>query len=286
MKKDDLKAIFIVAGHGKSPTGKRDVGAVGENSNERAEVVEISKDTIAFLKAQDDLTHCAIYDIGVNEELTLSEKISQVNQICKENKYDGTNSILVSVHVNAGGGTGVEAWYFGNCKISMSLGTAISKEMSEITGLKSRGAKSEFLNRWGSLGIIHKTKPLAVLVECGFIDNVWDVRVLSDPELDDGFGKGIAKGLMTFIGGLFKVQLPDVKPLKDKPFLDVPKDAWYSEDIKLLKDEKIMRGFKDGTFKPSGKVTRAELAVVTARVIRHLEMKISESIEKKKLLNF
>ena len=274
MKKDNLKAIFIVAGHGKGMTGRRDVGAVGKNTNERAEVVEISNETITFLKAQPDLAPCAVYDIGVKEELTLNEKIKQVNQLCKENKYDGTNSILVSVHVNAGGGSGVEAWHFGNSKVSMMLGQMITKEMADLTGLKTRGAKSEFLNRWGTLGIIHKTKPLAVLIECGFIDNVWDVRVLSDPELDDGFGKGICKGILSFVGGLYKTQLPDVTALKEKPFKDVPKDVWYSKDIKELKESEIMNGFKDETFRPSDTVTRAELAVVIARAIRFIETKI------------
>ncbi len=274
MEKSDLKAIFIVAGHGKSTSGKRDVGAVGKNTNERAEVVEIAQETVTYLKSQNDLSQCAVYDIGVNEELNLNQKIKQVNQVCKDNDYNGTNSILVSVHVNSGGGAGVEAWHFGNSKISMSLGTDIAKEISETTGLKTRGTKSEFLNRWGSLGIIHKTKPLAVLIECGFIDNVWDVRVLSDPELDNGFGKGIAKGVLKFVGGLFTVQLPDVQPLAEKPFKDVPKDAWFSQDIKDLKEAKIMKGFKNGEFRPSDTVTRAELAVVTARTIRFLEEKM------------
>jgi len=120
------------------------------------------------------------------------------------------------------------------------------------------------------LGIIHRTKPLAVLIECGFIDNCWDVRVLSDPNLDDGFGKGITKGILKFVGGLYKTQLPEVVPLAEKPFTDVPKDVWYSRDVEEVKNAEIMRGFKDGSFRPADVVSRAELAVVAARILRYL----------------
>lgn len=271
MKLSELKAIFIVAGHGKTYKknifGKvvgenEDNGAVGNGTTERTEVIEIAQESIAMLKKQQDLNNVAIFDIGVNEKLSLEEKIHKINVICQENGFNFTNSLLVSIHVNAGGGTGVESWYYGNSELSMDFGGAIGYEMSNATGLKNRGDKSEYANRHGRLGIVHDTMPLAVLIECGFIDTVHDVNILKDPERDDGFALGITKGILLYIGAKYKT------PKKEKPteFLDVPKDSWYYEAVKKVTDADIMSG-KDGRFRPSENVTRAELATVIVRML-------------------
>lgn len=49
-------------------------------------------------------------------------------------------------------------------------------------------------------------------------------------------------------------------------FEDVPTDHWAAEAIAYVRDQGIMIGYPDGTFDPDGKVTRAELAVVIAKL--------------------
>ena len=44
------------------------------------------------------------------------------------------------------------------------------------------------------------------------------------------------------------------------PFRDVPGDAWYAAAVQRLADAGILAGYPDGTYRPSDKVSRAELA--------------------------
>lgn len=45
-------------------------------------------------------------------------------------------------------------------------------------------------------------------------------------------------------------------------FSDVAKDFWAYEPIYSLAEKKIINGYEDGTFKPNGSITRAELATI------------------------
>ena len=48
-------------------------------------------------------------------------------------------------------------------------------------------------------------------------------------------------------------------------FPDVPKDAWYADAVATLTSLGIITGLPDGTFRPEGKITRAEFAAIAAR---------------------
>lgn len=51
-------------------------------------------------------------------------------------------------------------------------------------------------------------------------------------------------------------------------FPDVTDDAWYANYVNELSDKKVINGYPDGTFKPSGKVTVGEFLklIITASV--------------------
>lgn len=54
-------------------------------------------------------------------------------------------------------------------------------------------------------------------------------------------------------------------------FTDVDESAWYSEAVQSLTDKGIIKGYDDGTFKPSDNVNRAELAVTLNRLIDYID---------------
>lgn len=54
-------------------------------------------------------------------------------------------------------------------------------------------------------------------------------------------------------------------------FPDVPKNAWFENAAKNLSEKGIIEGYSDGTFGPSKKVTRAELAVMLDRTIEYIQ---------------
>lgn len=56
-----------------------------------------------------------------------------------------------------------------------------------------------------------------------------------------------------------------------KIFPDVPSDAWYAWAVRDLSDVGIIKGYADGTFRPSEKVNRAEMAVMLAQTIQYIK---------------
>lgn len=62
------------------------------------------------------------------------------------------------------------------------------------------------------------------------------------------------------------LKLPDVIPVKYH-FTDITKDTWSKNYIEEVYRLKIISGYKDGSFKPNLKVTRAEMAAIINRML-------------------
>lgn len=104
---------------------------------------------------------------------TDNDNMSLVQRI---NASDSTHVGILEWHANSGGGTGTEVWY---SKYDNGIGRKIAESMLSVTanyGFKSRGAKNSASNRYGRLGILDDTKPLALLVETMFVDTQDDVN--------------------------------------------------------------------------------------------------------------
>jgi len=122
------------------------------------------------------------------------------------------NAYLVSIHCNAAGdprARGTEVWCFAetNEDAGESAGHRIARAIQEqlvALGLRDRGVKVIYDRRSGEyvarrLWVLRKTQRPAVLVECAFISNPEEARLLGD-ELN-GFKERLAvavfKGLHT-----------------------------------------------------------------------------------------
>lgn len=274
-----MKHIFIVAGHGKTWDGNIDVGAIGNGTTERQEVKEISAEAVEILKASFGSfnPYYEVHGIGINEDLSLREKIKKVNDFCLKNNILRENSVLISVHTNAFGNpdaNGIETWHEEKDDESKRLASHINSNMSAYTGFNDRGIKDEKDNRHGRLGILADTIPVACLIECGFITNVNNARYLTDPTLDDKWALSIAHGLKAYFMGGFEV----VENYRDNTTYDLDPNAWYYPFIiELVKDD-LVTGYNDGTIRPAQKITRAEvfklIAILNDRV-KTLESKIN-----------
>lgn len=89
--------------------------------------------------------------------------ISLANRCNLANEY--SNSLYVSIHANAGGGTGCEVFTSVNC-------SGKSTQMAEFVELEY---KKRFVERWRGIKkkdfyVVKNTKMPAVLVECFFMD--------------------------------------------------------------------------------------------------------------------
>lgn len=101
--------------------------------------------------------------------------------------------VFVSIHNNAGGGTGTETYCSRGNPLEQQLATYIQDAVVKEVGTYDRGAflKDFYVIRW--------TNMPAVLVECAFYDNASDAALLKSDWWRGRFATGIAKGVRRFL---------------------------------------------------------------------------------------
>lgn len=174
------KVVVIDAGH-----GGHDPGAVANGLKEKDLTLNIAKLVQEKLKS---------YNVKVvmtrtsDKYLTLSERA----RISNRNKAD----LFVSIHINAGGGTGFESFIYngGVTSSTVAFQNTIHSEILKQVNVKDRGKKR------ANLAVVRETKAPAVLTECLFIDNSNDANKLKRDSYLDKFAEGHVKGIVKHLG--------------------------------------------------------------------------------------
>lgn len=193
------KTIALSAGHGGG-----DVGAAYRELREDALTRAITARAAEVVRLH------GVPCLVVPDDLTLQGTIGWVNQRAAQ------IAICVDVHINAGGGTGVEGWnYRGGPNESDKLSKFLADACAAESGLPNRGVKDETLNRWKRLGFIHDTLPIAALVECGFIDG--DYALLRTPAGVEKMARGVARGCLSYLGTKWNPALLNLAPKPPAP---------------------------------------------------------------------
>ena len=176
--------VFIGVGHGGS-----DPGAVANNVKEKDLNLSIA------LACRDML---ARHGVSVkmsrtkDEDDTLSDEIRECNAFAPD--------LAVDIHCNAGGGDGAEAFYHYGGGKSKTLAENILAEVVKV-GQNSRGAKiRKNANGKDYYGFIRQTSAPAVIVECAFVDNASDLKILASEGKRKSMGEAIAKGILKTLG--------------------------------------------------------------------------------------
>ena len=176
--------VFITAGHGGS-----DPGAVANNTKEKDLNLSIA------LACRDVLKRHGVevkMSRTKDEEDPLSEEIKECNAYGPD--------LAVSIHNNAGGGDGAEAFYHYGGGKSKTLAENILHEIVKV-GQNSRGAKiRKNANGKDYYGFIRETSCPAVIVECAFVDNASDLKILASEGDRKSMGEAIAKGILKTLG--------------------------------------------------------------------------------------
>jgi N-acetylmuramoyl-L-alanine amidase len=160
--------IIINAGHTKIGTG---IGAY-KYLNESRETRRIAYHLLYLLAGTNHEVIPAIYDKSSNN---LKEAVNLSN-----NK--GAD-LFISIHLNAGGGEGVECYTWRGEKTKTAA--TICNNISAL-GFKNRGVKDG-----SSLYVIKHTKAPAVLVECCFVDNKKDTEIYNAYKIAEAIYKAI-----------------------------------------------------------------------------------------------
>ena len=149
------KTICIDAGHGGS-----DPGAIANGMRESDITFEVS----IILKGL--LEQAGFNVILTRTEAFINPGINGRFQFANVNGAD----YFVSIHVNAGGGTGAETFYYTG-KNDSAFARTVNDAYASTMGLRNRGLKHDTQTHVGSLGVLRHTTMPAILLELAFIDS-------------------------------------------------------------------------------------------------------------------
>ena len=171
--------ILINAGHSEI-----DCGAVGRTGLKEADVnMNIAICVQRYLK-----------DKGIESYIIRQDKsLFDVIRYC--NTYSKDYEFAVSIHCNAaetGHAHGTETLYYPTSKRGKEIAQCIQNELVKTVGLRDRGIKAR-----KDLAFLKKIRKTSVLVECAFISNLREEKMLK--ENYDLFAQGIANGIIKYM---------------------------------------------------------------------------------------
>lgn len=175
-----MTKIFIDPGHGGS-----DPGAVGNGLQEKDLTLKIAKKIHSLLKGYEN--------VEVKMSRTTDKSLSLDQRTDAANSWNA--DFFLSVHINAGGGTGYEDYRYNTLAISSWSGkihaavhNAIMDEL-EPYNVVDRGTKTSDLH------VLRESDMAAILTESLFIDTRKDANLLKNDDFLDAVALGHVKGL-------------------------------------------------------------------------------------------
>lgn len=226
--------IFIDAGH-----GGKDAGAVGNGLREKDLTLSIAQRVSSLLTQYN----------GVSVKLSRNDDrfIELVDRARMANAWGA--DYFVSIHINAGGGTGYEDFiYNGNVsQATIDRQAIMNDEIANAIGLRNRGRKR------ANLAVLRHSNMPAILTEIGFIDNVADASKLKDRDFIEKAAQGHVNGIARIFG------LKRKETAKGKATSEP--SAWAKKSW----GKATVAGVVDGT-NPQGALTREQFAVILDRL--------------------
>lgn|SRR5690554_841907 len=189
--------IFIDPGHGGS-----DPGAVANGLREKDLTLAIAKECNRVLNEEYEGVQTKMSRTG-DTYPSLSARTKAAN--------DWGADYFVSIHINAGGGTGFESYIFNGTVSSKTK--EYQKKVHQVIaagdGWADRGMKR------ANFHVLRETRMSALLTENGFIDRKEDAAKLKDPAFLKKLGRLHAEGIAKAFGLKKKstsTPSPDPKP--------------------------------------------------------------------------
>lgn len=214
--------IAIDDGHGMSTSGKRTpVFTDGTKSPETGKNFmhenEFNRAVAKYLKTE--LERCGFKTLMVaptDADTPLATRVATANN-AKADFY-------ISIHANANTGKwgtwgGAETLTYGSGE-SLRIGKIIHKHMMKGTPIRDRGVKD---GSW--LYVIKNTKMPAVLVECAFMDNLEEAKMLLSDSFRRETARELAMALCEAYGVTYKSSSTTSTPSTSKPVYRVRK-SW------------------------------------------------------------
>ncbi len=227
--------VAIDNGHGINTAGKRT-----PKFEDGTQIREWQFNFPTAVKLKEELDRCGFETLMVsptNQDTPLATRVKRSN--------DFKADVFVSIHFNAYKGVwgthgGVDTHYYkGTKKGGEVLASCIQYELVKATGLRDRGIVPN------NFYVTRKTVAPAVLVECGFMDNKDEAKLMLDENYQLKCAVAIAKGICKFLG----VDYISAEDKNDELYF-VQIGAYKLQQNAYVQLEKAQRaGFKDAFIK-------------------------------------
>lgn len=183
------KLIVLDPGHGGSATGATAGGYAEKNI------------TLAIaLKLRRVLEACGARVVMTRDrdrDVDLSARPALANSIHAD--------FFISIHNDAcshpGEASGTTTYYHMEDPSSRALANCVQQAVAAVTGLPSRGARSDSSLYQHGLAVLRESQMPAILIEVAYIDNPVDRRKLIDPNFQEKVAEAICRGLRLYIEG-------------------------------------------------------------------------------------
>ncbi len=163
--------INVHGGHCSHSSGAS--GYLSELTEDR----KVKNLVISKLKALGHTVYDCTDDAGANQSQNLRNIVAK----CNAHKVD----LDVSIHFNAGGGTGTEVWVYSTGSASYKYAKSTAAAIAEL-GFRNRGVKTSH-----GLYVLKHTHSPAMLVECCFVDSSNDANRYNAERMATAIVKGI-----------------------------------------------------------------------------------------------
>lgn len=191
-KKPGKLLVVLDPGHNYNIT---DTGATGNGLKEQDITYQIAAKVKPLLEKNGFQVIMTRNDLKDNVSTdSVSASLKRRAEIANETKAD----LFLSIHCNAGGGNGIETYYYDNSEEGILLAESIQEHVVESVGLEDRGVKS------ASFAVLRYTDMVAALLETAFIDHEGDAKKLSSAEGQNAYAVGITKGICAYFGKTYK----------------------------------------------------------------------------------
>jgi N-acetylmuramoyl-L-alanine amidase len=185
--------VVVDPGHGAHDKGCSCV----ENGNA---VMEKNLTLAIAKKVRDTLA-----EEGVNVILTRSTDVfiplKERPGVANENNAD----LFVSIHIDdcprANTASGTTSYYHMNDANSRALAHSIVSRIAQVSGLPSRGARSDSILYGSGLSVLRNSLVPATLVEIGYINNAVDRHKMTNDEFQQSVAQAIVNGIRGYIEG-------------------------------------------------------------------------------------
>ena len=179
-----IPKVYIDPGHGGT-----DSGAVGNGLREKDLTLNIGLRTRDYLLAH--------YNVYVRMSRTTDVTRSLSYRSSDANSWGAT--VFVSIHINAGGGTGFESYrYTSTGSVTQSFHTTLHANvlsaMRSVASVTDRGKKT------ANFHVLRETAMPAILTENLFIDRAYDASLLKRADFLAATARGHAVGIARHLG--------------------------------------------------------------------------------------